>query len=229
MGGYMKTTGVEAVIFDMDGVILDSEGPATMAWKRAMADLGYRLTDELNQQLIGRNVPDSNAILRSTLGADFPAEAARQGATRLFAELTAAQGIPVKSGLAGLLDFLDAKELKRAVATSTAREDCERALTRCKLLERFKVIVCGDEVAVGKPAPDIFLRAAKLLEAAPEACVVLEDSFAGIRAAHAARMIPIMVPDRLQPDDTIRRLAHTVVPSLAEAREVIATLIGDAR
>jgi HAD superfamily hydrolase (TIGR01509 family) len=225
----MKATGIQAVVFDMDGVILDSEAPATAAWKLAMAARGYCLTDELNLQLIGRNIPDSNAILRAALGADFPLDDVRQSAATLFAELTTATGVPVKPGLTSLLELLDDRGVKRAVATSTPRADCERHLRRCDVLHRFDVVVCGDEITAGKPAPDIFLRAAHLLEVAPEACVVLEDSFAGIRAAHAAGMIPIMVPDCIQPDQTIRALTYAIVPDLTAARHVLAALLANGR
>jgi len=221
----MQFTPVKAVIFDMDGVILDSQGLASRAWARAVADLGYCLTEDLNLELVGRNVPDSNAILRRALGPEFPVEAARRAARTFFAELTPDTGVPLKPGVSSLLDLLDSKAVRKAMATSTPRAACLRHLQHWKLVERFSVIVCGDEVPSGKPAPDIFLQAARLLNVQPTECVVIEDSFAGIRAAHAARMIPIMVPDLKQPDETIRRLAYRVVRNLDEARDVIAALI----
>lgn len=221
----MKAGSLNAVIFDMDGVLLDSQGLATEAWTRAMAALGYRLTEKVTLELLGRNVSDSDAILRRTLGPEFPVEAARRAARTLFAELTMEKGIALKRGVRPFLDFLEAKGVRKAVATSTPRTDCIRHLWNCDLLRRFPVIVCGDEVAAGKPAPDIFLLAARLLQVDPAGCVVLEDSFAGIRAAHAAGMTPIMVPDLKSPDETIRELAYRVVATLDEAREVIASMI----
>ena len=221
----MQPNAVKAVVFDMDGVILDSQGLALKAWARAVADLGYSLTEELNLEMVGRNVPDSNAILRRALGPEFPVEAARRAAREVFAELTPATGVPLKPGVEPLLDLLESKGLRKAVATSTPRPACVRHLQHWKLLDRFSAIVCGDEVPSGKPAPDIFLRAAQLLNVQPADCVVIEDSFAGIRAAHAAGMIPIMVPDLKQPDDEIRALAYRVVPNLDGVRQVITTLI----
>ncbi len=221
----MTEAKVQAVIFDMDGLMLDSQRPATDAWTRAVASLGYRLTEELNLELLGRTPRESDAILRSALGADFPVEAARDLARQLFRELTQGRGIPVKPGLEGLLDFLEARAVRRAVATSSPREACLRHLGGANLLQRFAVLVCGDEVTAGKPAPEIFLTAARLLGIHPAGCVVLEDSFAGIRAAHAAGMIPIMVPDLQPPDEDIRRLAYRVVPTLDEAAAVIAGLL----
>ncbi len=221
----MTEAGVRAVIFDMDGLMLDSQRPATDAWTRAVASLGYRLTEDLNLQLLGRTPRDSDAILRAAFGADFPVDTARDAARQLFRELTRGRGIPVKPGLRELLDFLEGRAIQTAVASSSPRAACVRHLQQADLLQRFAVLVCGDEVTAGKPAPEIFLTAASQLGVRPEACVVLEDSFAGIRAAHAAGMIPIMVPDLHLPDEDTRTLAYSVVPTLHQARDVIAALL----
>jgi HAD superfamily hydrolase (TIGR01509 family) len=173
-------------------------------------------------------VPDTNDILRSALGSDFPVDEVRSLATKEFTELTRDRGIPVKRGLRELLDFLDQKQLLTAVATSTSRYYCLRSLQRSDLAHRFKVIVCGDEVQRGKPAPDIFLKASELMGITPEGCIVLEDSYAGVRAAHSARMVPIMVPDLKEADDEMRALAHAVVSDLLAAKMVILSLLGEA-
>ena len=221
----MTDARVQAVIFDMDGLMLDTQRLATEAWTRAVKDLGHALTEDMNRQLLGRNAKDSDVIMRAVLGADFPVETAREAARQIFRELAQAQGIPVKPGLGGLLDFLEARAVRTAVATSSSREACVRHLRHANLLQRFAVLVCGDEVSNGKPHPEIFLTAARILGVRPEACVVLEDSFTGIRAAHAAGMIPIMVPDLVPPDEDTRALAYRVVPSLNQARDVIAALL----
>jgi HAD superfamily hydrolase (TIGR01509 family) len=224
----MKRNSIQAVIFDMDGLMLDSQRIATEVWKSAVEAFGYRLTDETRLSLIGRTISDTNAILRSAFGSNFPINEIRRLATEEFSALTRDSGIPVKRGLRELLDFLDQKHLQTAVATSTSRYYCLRSLQRSDLAHRFKVIVCGDEVPQGKPAPDIFLRASELLDVVPERCVVLEDSYAGVRAAHNARMIPIMVPDLKEADDEMRALAHAVVSDLTAAKDVIQKLLNDA-
>jgi HAD superfamily hydrolase (TIGR01509 family) len=224
----MKRNSIQAVIFDMDGLMLDSQRIATEVWKSAVEAFGYRLTDETRLSLIGRTISDTNAILRSAFGSNFPINEIRRLATEEFSAFTKDNGIPVKRGLRELLDFLDQEQLPTAVATSTSRYYCLRSLQRSDLAHRFKVIVCGDEVPQGKPAPDIFLRASELLDVVPERCVVLEDSYAGVRAAHNARMIPIMVPDLKEADDEMRALAHAVVSDLTAAKDVIQKLLNDA-
>lgn len=219
---------IKAVIFDMDGLMLDSQRIATETWKKAVRAFGYCLTDEINLSLIGRTIPDTNDILREAFGFDFPVNEVRRLARKEFADLTKDSGIPVKRGLHELLDLLEQKHLKIAVATSTPRSDCLHNLQRSNLIHRFKVIVCGDEVPRGKPAPDLFLRASKLLDVVPEHCVVLEDSYAGVRAAHNARMIPIMVPDLKEADDEMRALAHGVLSDLVAVKDVILSLLDKA-
>jgi beta-phosphoglucomutase-like phosphatase (HAD superfamily) len=209
----------------MDGLMLDSQRLATDAWREAVASFGFRLTDEINLSMIGRNVHDSATILRSAFGSQFPVNDVRELAARNFCQLTSTTGIPVKTGLWELLAFLDAETIPKAVATSTSRADCIRHLEKASLISKFPVVVCGDEVTKGKPFPDLFLKAAAKLQVKPAGCLVLEDSFPGIRAASAAGMIPIMVPDLKEADDEMRELAHAVVADLHEAKEVIKQLM----
>ena len=216
---------IKAVIFDMDGLILDTERLARRGWLAAMEEFGASLTDEQYLRIVGRTATDSTMVLKEMLGADFPVEQCRNRMRELYYADAAKNGIPIKQGLEELLDFLKEKSIKYAVATSTARKLTIPKLQLTGLLSTFKIIVAGDEIENGKPAPDIFLAAAKALSIAPEKCVVLEDSSYGIRAAHAAKMIPIMVPDLAQPTNEIRLLTHSVVPSLHEAREVISQLL----
>ena len=215
---------VGAVIFDMDGLMLDSEQMAQTAWRRALAGWGLALPDDLYLQLIGRAAPDTKTILRNAFGAALPVEEAYTRKQQYLDNEIALKGIPLKPGLLELLDFLDALRMPKAVASSTHRAFVMRKLTLTGLLPRFDAVSCGDEVANGKPAPDVFLSAAERLGVPAERCVVLEDSDAGIRAAHAAGMIPILVPDLKPPTAEIAALTHRVFPSLVEVREYLVAL-----
>ena len=216
---------IDTVIFDMDGLMLDTEPIAARAWEKTFLELGYTLSDELNRSMIGRNVPDSNMIVLKAMGADFPIALCRERANAAYTKLLDAEGIPLKEGLVELLEFLRKKPWAMAVATSTPRDLALHKLTLTNLASNFTAIVAGDDVERGKPAPDLFLATARLVGASPGSCVVLEDSPAGIRAGHAAGMVPIMVPDLIQPDEEIRRLAFAVVPTLRKAQIVIEELL----
>lgn len=221
----MNSKNVEAVIFDMDGLMVDTERLAREFWLMALDEFGARLTESQYLRIVGRTAVDSTAILKEMLGADFPVEECRARMRELYYADIARKGVPIKAGLLELVAFLNAESIRYAVATSTARDITTRKLEIAGLTSQFNAIVAGDEVTNGKPNPEIFLKAASLLGASPERVVVLEDSSNGIRAAHAANMIPIMVPDLIQPDDEIKSLAYAVVGSLHEARDVITNLL----
>ena len=138
---------------------------------------------------------------------------------RTYAEAHIGQfGIPHKSGLLALLEMLEPLRLPKAVATSTRKQNAVALLEKVRILHHFSTVVGGDEVSKGKPDPEIFLTAAARLDVQPERCIVFEDSPAGIRGAHAAGMIPILVPDLIEPPPDIRALACRVLESLEEAR-----------
>lgn len=212
---------LEAIIFDMDGLMLDTERLAQQAWLEVTASKGYTLTPADYQAVIGRNRKGTTAFFQEKFGADFPIEALYAQKQARLMDLMETEGIPIKPGLWPLLAQVDAWGLKKAVATSTYRDLALKKLAWTNLLPQFAVIVAGDEVAQGKPAPDSYLAAAKLLQVEPAACIVLEDSEPGVQAAHSAGMRVIMVPDLKPPSAKIQQVADVVLPSLKAVPEVV--------
>jgi len=215
---------IRAVILDIDGLMIDSERISQRSWSEVMHRAGYELTEEVYLQMIGRTEKDVKQILANVYGEVFPFERMYHQREETFLHILESEGIPVKPGLFELLDWVESKKLKMAVATSTYCKLAERKLLAAGIRERFQVIVAGDEVAHGKPAPDLFLSAARRIGVDAPECVVLEDSQAGIQAAYAAGMKAILVPDMQPVDEQVARLAYRVVPSLREAIPVLEEL-----
>jgi len=208
----------QAVIFDMDGLMLDTERLALIAWREASAALGLAFDPDVAQRMIGRNNADSRALIHAHYGENFPIDALMAAAGETYELIVAREGIALKRGLTELLDWLDRERIAKAVATSTRRSRALAKLQKTGLLPRFGTLVAGDEIARGKPAPDIFLAAAARLALDVDACIVLEDSEPGVRAALAAGIAPIMVPDLHPPSQDMLALAPLVLPSLDDVR-----------
>lgn len=212
----LTTDGLRAVVFDMDGLLLDSERIAYDIGRQVSLDLGIPWTHEVAMQMIGLNSREHEALLKGAFGDDYPLEAHRAEFGLRYEAVIAAGSIPLKPGVRELFDALEAAGLPRAVATSTRRSRALPKLDAVGLLARVHVVVAGDEVARGKPAPDIFLAAAERLGHAPADCLALEDSNAGVRAARDAGMRVVMVPDLLTPADDIRAAGVPVVKTLLD-------------
>lgn len=199
--------------------MLNSEVIFHEAWQTQLMNLGY---DPLNKsaylQLIGRSNDQAEKMLLDLLGSDFPVERFRTGWMTQW-ETLAARGIPIKPGLEPLLNWLEEIGLPKAVGTSSSDHEAQISLQSTGLWSRFNTIVTVDKAGMGKPAPDIFLTAAKTLNIAPSNCLVLEDSNAGVQAAVAAGMDVIMVPDLQLPTDYTQQHALAIVSSLREVLE----------
>jgi HAD superfamily hydrolase (TIGR01509 family) len=192
-----------AVLFDMDGLMLDTERPVIGYWIQAGRVLGYEIPREIIYRTIGINDRNSRILFQSEYGPDFPYDDYRREAVRLIHEAAAKQGIPHRPGLLPLLDHLGGLKLPLAVATSTDRETAVWKLTRAGIQDRFAALACGDEVRRGKPAPDIFLLAAQRLGKAPAECIGFEDSPAGLRSLHTAGIPSVFIKDILEPPEDV--------------------------
>jgi HAD superfamily hydrolase (TIGR01509 family) len=217
----MMSVSIQAVIFDQDGLMLDTEPAAYRGWRDALAEEGHTLTEAQYGLVVGRNSESVRHVMEALFGEDIPIQALIERKNELIEADFASNGISPKPGVFELLRVVSEKGLRRAVATSTTREHVVPKMEAAGLSTKFDAIVGGDEVERGKPAPDIYLLASERLGVAPERCLVLEDSEAGVRGANAAGMAVIMVPDVKMPSPEVESLTLTVLPSLLDVTAYI--------
>lgn len=215
----------KGVIFDMDGLMLDTEPIYWQSMHQAAAELGCNIDDQLQSRVVGRSIADWRATLVQTFGENYPKFRSRR--RQLWEQHVQEFGVAEKAGLSELLNQLDDDELRKAVATSSPKPDT--LLCLAQLASRFDAIVTGDEVEQSKPAPDIFRLAAQRLALSPEQCLALEDSESGAYAALSAGMRVIIVPDLMQPSSELAAQVQCVCSSLHEVRELLASRAQKAR
>lgn len=214
----------QAVVFDMDGVIFDTERLVIEFWKEVADRHNIPDVERTCIQCLGTNRVRTREIFLENYGADFPFDPYRAEVTELFNIRYKGVPLPTKPGVRELLGYLQEQGIKVGLASSTAQHLVRDEIGTAGLLPYFQTLVCGDMVEHSKPAPDIFLKACEILGADPAKSIAIEDSFNGIRSAHRAGMTPIMVPDRVQPTDEIRALASYVMPSLLDVLNWLKTL-----
>jgi len=210
----------DAVIFDMDGLLLDSERAILDCMREAAAAQGTDIEDDWWLGMTGRGDAVCRDLLVDRIGAAATDRLLARGHTRYVAMAEA--GLPHRPGVVALLDLLAKHDMPRAVATSTQSPLAQRKLAAVGLLHRFAHVCTSSDVAHPKPAPDVYLLAAERLGVAPSRCLVLEDSPTGVRAALAAGMTAVQVPDLLTPDDAVRALGHRIVGSLDDVQGLLA-------
>jgi HAD superfamily hydrolase (TIGR01509 family) len=209
---------IEAVLFDMDGLLVDTESVYRDAVAAEAAARGHPMPLSLLLQMPGLPEHACDELAGSHFGQNVDISDYSAGVTRRVTE-TVKAGVALKGGVIELLDLLDEKDLPRAIVTSSSHKTVEGHLGSTGILPRFNaVIACGD-YARGKPHPDPFLRGAEVLAKHPARCLVLEDSYNGVRAAHAAGMITVMVPDLLDATEEMRGLCHAIANTLHAVRQ----------
>ena len=213
----------KAVIFDMDGLLVDTESVYREAMTATAVAEGLDFPNELFLRLIGLSWPANAAILQTHFGAGFDPEAFKVASVTRFRELVAAE-VALKAGVIEILDLLDDMALPRAIATSSGRESVNHHIGGHGLLERFHAILAAGDYANAKPAPDPYLRAAEVLGVEPADCLALEDSHNGVRAASSAGMMTVMVPDLLEPTDEMHELCVRIAGDLHEVRGLMAAV-----
>lgn len=213
--------GKKAVIFDMDGVIFDTEKVYLDIWTEVFEKYGYKMTKELYVTVMGTGRKNVIKTFLENFGDDLPIEKMYEEKDNQLFYRIENQGIPLKEGVKELFSMLKEKDYKIALATSAKKERVEKQIKDKWLKESFDAIVCGDDVEKGKPSPDIFLKAAKEIDVEPENCFVVEDSPAGIKAAFSGGMKGIHVEDLKVADEEILKYCQKNFKNLQEIKKYL--------
>lgn len=211
---------VEGVVFDMDGLLLDTEIVYRAAMIEAGQVFGIGFTGEIYAAMVGKTTPECSVMLRELFGETFPVQSYFERVWADVEDLLEAE-TRLKAGVIEILDFLDDQGLPRGIATSNGKPAVERYLGRFDLLPRFHAIVAHHDVTRHKPHPDPYLEAARRIGVDPLACLALEDSHPGVRAAHAAGMMTVMVPDILDPNEEMHEKCVHIADSLHHVLDLL--------
>ncbi len=212
---------IEAVVFDMDGIIFDSEKLVVKCWQVVADKYGIKGIEDACYKCLGLNRVVTKEIFLEIYGQDFPYDEYKQEMSDLFHKEASGGNLPKKPGIEDLLEYLKGAGLKLAVASSTRREVVEKELSEGGLIDYFDAVIAGDMVARSKPEPDIFLKACEVLMVSPENAFAIEDSYNGIRAAKRAGMRPIMVPDMAPANDEMMGLCDCILENHFDVKKYI--------
>ena len=210
-----------AVVFDMDGVIFDTEAICRRAWHACAGKYNIQDVDALLIPCIGANKQHMRKVFHEQLGEDFPVEAFDRDAREGFLRIEREEGIPVKKGARELLSWLKEQGAVVGLASSTAHDIVVQELTDAGLVDYFQAITGGDQITHSKPDPEIFLKAASLLQVPIAECMVAEDSINGLKAARASGAVSCMIPDLTPYTEELAPICDHVSPSLLDCRKII--------
>ncbi len=210
---------MKTIIFDMDGLMFDTERVFVEAWDYAGEQIGIGKAGYMTLKTLGMNIAMSREVWKSEFGDGYDEEGLRKYTKEFLTEYYRVNRVPVKKGLYSLLDFCRINNYRLAVASSSPQWEVENHLKDAGVFEYFEVIVCGDMINKSKPEPDIYLKACELLGVSPDDCYALEDSKSGLIAAYRAGLKPIMVPDLWQPDYETEKILYRKFTDLDEVKE----------
>ena len=211
---------IKAVIFDMDGVLLDSESLSDKTWEKAAEDFKISLSTETLNKCRGRNKNDTIQILKDFYGSDFPSHQFLERTSELFYQMEQNGLLHLMPYAKECLEYLKSK-YRLALASSTRKESVYRQLKNLGLFSYFETLTTGDMVIHSKPEPETYTIACKSINENPENCIAIEDSPNGIKSAFSAGLKTIMVPDRIKPTSEIEKLCWKIVPSLNKIKEIL--------
>jgi len=212
---------ISGVVFDMDGVLFDTERLCCDTWFELCLERGLPASRELFISFAGIASEATFPIMEKILGAEHDYRAMDTIVYERMRANIQANGVPVKPGVFKTLEFLKANGYKTAVATSSVEKEAMHTLGAGGVLGYFDELVFGDSIQNSKPAPDIYLKAAELLRLDPAECIAVEDSPAGMRAAYNAGMLPVMAPDLIMPNEELANIAYSIISPLDELIEIL--------
>ena len=215
---------LELVIFDMDGLMIDSERVTFECYQERLKDMNLTMDEEFYKTLLGKPIKGIYQRFYDVYGNDFPIENVIQDVHQLMAERFETEGVPVKKGLVELLHYLNDNNYKTIVATSSNRDRVDKILAQAKITEFFDDSICGDEVTKGKPNPEVFLKSCQKLGVNVDEAIVLEDSEAGIQASYDANIKVICIPDMKYPEKQYEEKTFKILKDLTEVTAYLKSL-----
>lgn len=215
---------IKAIIFDMDGLMIDSERVTFECYQERLKDMNLTMDEEFYKTLLGKPIKGIYQRFYDVYGNDFPIENVIQDVHQLMAERFETEGVPVKKGLVKLLHYLKDNNYKTIVATSSNRDRVDKILAQAKITEFFDDSICGDEVTKGKPNPEVFLKSCQKLGVNVDEAIVLEDSEAGIQASYDANIKVICIPDMKYPEKQYEEKIFKILKDLTEVTAYLKSL-----
>ena len=215
---------IKAIIFDMDGLMIDSERVNFECYQERLKDMNLTMDEEFYKTLLGKPIKGIYQRFYDVYGNDFPIENVIQDVHQLMAERFETEGVPVKKGLVELLHYLKDNNYKTIVATSSNRDRVDKILAQAKITEFFDDSICGDEVTKGKPNPEVFLKSCQKLGVNVDEAIVLEDSEAGIQASYDANIKVICIPDMKYPEKQYEEKTFKILKYLTEVTVYLKSL-----
>ena len=215
---------IKAIIFDMDGLMIDSERVTFECYQERLKDMNLTMDEEFYKTLLGKPIKGIYQRFYDVYGNDFPIQNVIQDVHQLMAERYEPEGVPVKKGLVELLHYLKDNNYKTIVATSSNRDRVDKILSQAKITEFFDDSICGDEVTKGKPNPEVFLKSCQKLGVNVDEAIVLEDSEAGIQASYDANIKVICIPDMKYPEKQYEEKTFKILKDLTEVTVYLKSL-----
>ena len=215
---------IKAIIFDMDGLMIDSERVTFECYQERLKDMNLTMDEEFYKTLLGKPIKGIYQRFYDVYGNDFPIQNVIQDVHQLMAERFETEGVPVKKGLVELLHYLKDNNYKTIVATSSNRDSVDKILAQAKITEFFDDSICGDEVTKGKPNPEVFLKSCQKLGVNVDEAIVLEDSEAGIQASYDANIKVICIPDMKYPEKQYEEKTFKILKDLTEVTVYLKSL-----